>query len=206
MGWWLLAAGVLFVACYLATAARMTQHLFPVRSSLPLERFLALTPALLVLCLTASGRAALPRAFPAAVPKHLRAASRQPASGNRLCDSPRRSRLHTNRLRLPLRGRLPTRPARRLPDAPHARHAHTSDLPCRAGHPHLLRVPQLRRTSLTLAPHAERRQRRPALLVIHVSQAATTASAPGLRFSWPCGSAWLLERSDAAVGKWGDQG
>ena len=43
---------MVFVACYLATAAGMTQRLFPVRSVLPLERFLALTPALLVLCLS----------------------------------------------------------------------------------------------------------------------------------------------------------
>jgi uncharacterized protein len=52
MGWWLLAATVIFVGSYLATAAGMTQRLFPVRSSLSLERFLALTPALLVLCLS----------------------------------------------------------------------------------------------------------------------------------------------------------
>jgi membrane protease YdiL (CAAX protease family) len=52
IGWWLLVSAVVFVACYLATAAGMTQHLFPVRSVLRLERFLALTPALLVLCLS----------------------------------------------------------------------------------------------------------------------------------------------------------
>jgi membrane protease YdiL (CAAX protease family) len=52
MGWWLAASAVVFVACYLATATGMTQRLFPVRSVLPLDRFLALTPALLVLCLS----------------------------------------------------------------------------------------------------------------------------------------------------------
>ena len=52
IGWWLLVSAGVFVACYLATATGMTQHLFPVRSVLPLERFLALTPALLVLCLS----------------------------------------------------------------------------------------------------------------------------------------------------------
>jgi membrane protease YdiL (CAAX protease family) len=51
-GGWFLVSAVVFVACYLATAAGMTGHLFPVRSVLPLERFLALTPALIVLCLS----------------------------------------------------------------------------------------------------------------------------------------------------------
>jgi membrane protease YdiL (CAAX protease family) len=52
MGWWLVVSALVFVGCYLAAATGMTQRLFPVRSVLPFERFLALTPALLVLCLS----------------------------------------------------------------------------------------------------------------------------------------------------------
>jgi membrane protease YdiL (CAAX protease family) len=52
LGWWLLAAAVVFIVCYLATAAGLTQHLFPVRTSVSLERLLALTPVLFVLCLS----------------------------------------------------------------------------------------------------------------------------------------------------------
>lgn len=52
LGWRLLLAVGVFVLCYLATASGMTERLFPVRSQFPLERFIALTPVLLVLCIS----------------------------------------------------------------------------------------------------------------------------------------------------------
>jgi uncharacterized protein len=48
----LVIAIAVFVLCYLAAATGMSNRLFPVREALPLHRFLALTPALLVLSLS----------------------------------------------------------------------------------------------------------------------------------------------------------
>jgi uncharacterized protein len=48
----LVIAIAVFVLCYLAAATGMSGRLFPVREALPLHRFLALTPALLVLSLS----------------------------------------------------------------------------------------------------------------------------------------------------------
>ncbi|HET9646953.1 MAG TPA: CPBP family intramembrane glutamic endopeptidase [Microlunatus sp.] len=52
IGRWQLVAVAVFIACYVVTAAGLTGHLFPVRAPVSLERFLTLTPVLLVLCLS----------------------------------------------------------------------------------------------------------------------------------------------------------
>ena len=48
----LVIAIAVFVAFYVAAATGMSNRLFPVRSAVPLQHFLALTPALLLLCLS----------------------------------------------------------------------------------------------------------------------------------------------------------
>ena len=132
--------------CYVAAATGASAHLFPVREAYPLHRFLALTPVLLVVCLSNGFqeellfRGLFLQRYRAVFGKHT--SNLLQATIFTYCA--RRNHLHTDGHHLCCRVRVSARPDHRLPHAHHERNSGAGHPARRYRHPDLRCISELR--------------------------------------------------------------